>query len=88
MQSVFGQLLRPAGLACEKNGNVIVVDSGNNRLQVFTPEGKLVATCGKAGSGEGEFNQPRASRSTVPAISMWPIGRTIACRSCRHRATS
>src|SRR6202035_143302 len=52
-----GQLLRPAGLACEKNGNVIVVDSGNNRLQVFTPEGKLVATCGKAGSGEGEFNQ-------------------------------
>ncbi len=42
----------------EKNGNVIVVDSGNNRLQVFTPEGKLVAQCGKAGSGDGEFNQP------------------------------
>ena len=37
---------------------MIVVDSGNNRLQVFTPEGKLVTQCGKAGSGEGEFNKP------------------------------
>ena len=46
-----GELLRPAGLAVEKNGNVIVVDSGNNRLQVFTPDGKLVAKCGKAGNG-------------------------------------
>jgi tripartite motif-containing protein 71 len=53
-----GELLRPAGIAVEKNGNVIVVDSGNCRLQVFTPEGKLVAQCGKAGSGDGEFNQP------------------------------
>jgi len=53
-----GELLRPAGLAVEKNGNVIVVDSGNNRLQIFSPDGKLVASCGKAGSGPGEFNQP------------------------------
>ena len=27
-----GELMRPAGLAVEKNGNIIVVDSGNNRL--------------------------------------------------------
>jgi tripartite motif-containing protein 71 len=53
-----GELLRPAGIAVEKNGNIIVDDSGNCRLQVFTPEGKLVAQCGKAGSGDGEFNQP------------------------------
>jgi DNA-binding beta-propeller fold protein YncE len=37
---------------------VIVVDSGNNRLQVFTPDGKLVTQYGKAGNGEGEFNRP------------------------------
>ena len=53
-----GELLRPAGLAVEKNGNLIVVDSGNNRLQVFTPEGKFVGKCGRAGKGQGEFNQP------------------------------
>ena len=27
-----GELMRPAGLAVEKNSNIIVVDSGNNRL--------------------------------------------------------
>jgi tripartite motif-containing protein 71 len=53
-----GELLRPAGLAVEKNGNLIVVDSGNNRLQVFTPEGKFVGKCGGPGKNPGEFNQP------------------------------
>src|SRR5581483_1535899 len=53
-----GQLLRPAGIAVEKNGNIIVVDSGNNRLQVFSPEGKFLAKCGEAGKGPGQFNQP------------------------------
>ena len=50
--------MRPAGLAVEKNGNIIVVDSGNNRLQVFTPDGKFVGKCGGPGSGDGQFNQP------------------------------
>ena len=53
-----GELLRPAGLAIEKNGNLIVVDSGNNRLQVFSPDGKFVGKCGQPGRGPGEFNQP------------------------------
>ncbi len=42
--SADGELLRPAGIAVEKNGNVIVVDSGNNRLQVFSLEGKFIST--------------------------------------------
>jgi DNA-binding beta-propeller fold protein YncE len=53
-----GELCRPAGLAVEANGNIIVVDSGNNRLQVFSPEGKFVGKCGGPGKGPGEFNQP------------------------------
>jgi DNA-binding beta-propeller fold protein YncE len=53
-----GQLFRPAGLAVEKNGNIIVVDSGNNRLQVFTPDGKFLGKCGGPGNGDGQFNQP------------------------------
>ena len=43
---------------CESNGNLIVVDSGNDRLQVFSPEGKVLAQCGHSGSGDGQFNQP------------------------------
>ncbi len=53
-----GELLRPAGLAVEKNGNMIVADSGNNRLQVFSPDGKFVAKCGGPGKGPGQFDQP------------------------------
>src|SRR5437879_5085988 len=48
----------PQTMCLGKGGTVIVVDSGNNRLQVFTPDGKFVAKCGKGGSGDGEFNQP------------------------------
>jgi DNA-binding beta-propeller fold protein YncE len=53
-----GELLRPAGLAVEANGNLIVVDSGNCRLQVFSPDGKFVGKCGGPGKAPGEFNQP------------------------------
>jgi DNA-binding beta-propeller fold protein YncE len=53
-----GELMRPAGLAIEKNGNLIVVDSGNHRLQVFSPEGKYVGKCGGPGKNPGQFNQP------------------------------
>ncbi len=70
------------------NGNIIVVDSGNNRLQVFTPEGKFVAKYGKAGSGDGEFNQPWGSRPIRTATSTLRTGRTTASRSCRQTASS
>jgi DNA-binding beta-propeller fold protein YncE len=53
-----GELRNPAGAICNADGNLIVVDSGNDRLQVFTPEGKVLAQYGKSGSGEGEFNKP------------------------------
>src|SRR5207245_8039081 len=42
----------------KKNGKLIVVESGNNRLQVLNGEGKFLAKCGKGGSEDGEFNQP------------------------------
>src|SRR5262249_25144273 len=53
-----GELKNPAGIICDAGGNVIVVDSGNDRLQVFTPDGKALTQCGRNGSGEGEFNKP------------------------------
>jgi len=31
----------PRGMACDKAGNLYVADSGNNRLQVFKPDGSL-----------------------------------------------
>ena len=34
------------------------MDSGNNRIQKFTKDGKFLAKWGQAGSGDGEFNLP------------------------------
>ena len=66
-----GELMRPAGLAIEKNGNLIVVDSGNNRLQVFSPEGKFVGKCGGPGK----------TRRVQPALGHHPRqGRQHLCR--------
>jgi len=53
-----GELMRPAGLVCDSTGNIIVVDSGNDRLQVFSGDGKVLAQVGKSGNGEAEFDQP------------------------------
>jgi sugar lactone lactonase YvrE len=39
---------------------VLVVDPGNNRIQIFDAEGENIAQFGSAGSGNGQFNNPRS----------------------------
>ncbi len=39
-------------------GNIYVLDSGNNRIQVFDKEGQYLRTIGKGGQGPGELNAP------------------------------
>ena len=41
-----GQLNAPRNLAIGPDGNLFVADSGNHRIQVFTPEGDFVTTWG------------------------------------------
>jgi len=49
----------PAGVAVGPKGRVYVSDSGRDRVQVFSPEGELLATMGKKGTGPGELSNPR-----------------------------
>jgi RHS repeat-associated protein len=53
-----GEFNHPAGSAVDANGNVWVVDSGNNRIEEFTSMGAFIASYGSYGSGEGQFNKP------------------------------
>jgi hypothetical protein len=39
-------------------GNIYVLDSGNNRVQVFNSQGMYLRTIGKEGRGPGELNAP------------------------------
>ncbi|HUK99587.1 MAG TPA: 6-bladed beta-propeller [Nitrospirota bacterium] len=53
-----GFLKNPRGMAFDGQGNFWIADTGNDRLQKFSPEGSLLQVIGKSGSGEGEFNTP------------------------------
>jgi sugar lactone lactonase YvrE len=54
-----GQLTDPRGVAVDAKGNVYVADTGNNRVEVFGPDGKFVRAFGSFGGGDGQFNEPR-----------------------------
>lgn len=51
-----GQLSSPKGLAVASGGDLLVADSANSRIEVFSPEGAYLNTYGKAGTGNGEFS--------------------------------
>ena len=53
-----GQLDSPNGLAFDAEDNLYVVDSRNDRVQLFTKKGKYLLGWGGAGDGEGQFNRP------------------------------
>lgn len=48
----------PRDLVLDKKGRLLVTDTGNKRIQAFDAEGNFVAQFGKAGAGDGEFNEP------------------------------
>lgn len=43
------------GVAVDDQGFIYVADSGNNRIQIFNPDGTFVRLFGRWGSGEAEF---------------------------------
>ena len=53
-----GEINRPSGLAFDKDDNLYLVDSLNNRVQVFTKDGKFQFHWGTQGEGDGQFNAP------------------------------
>lgn len=48
----------PSGLALDSRGNMYILDTGNHRIQKFSPEGAYIATIGRQGQGPGEFSYP------------------------------
>ena len=55
-----GDLRAPAGVAVDKDGNVYVVETRNNRFQAFTESGDLLFSKGESGIDQGEFSFPNA----------------------------
>ncbi len=48
----------PQDIALDPEGNLYVLDTGNHRIQKFSPKGEYLTTFGREGQGPGEFNYP------------------------------
>ena len=48
----------PSTIVVDGAGNLLVLDTGNHRVQKFDAAGKFLATFGRQGQGPGEFNYP------------------------------
>jgi tripartite motif-containing protein 71 len=53
-----GEFDSPRGIAISGNGNVFVADRGNNRIQLFTPDGEYTGEWGSGGFGPGDLLGP------------------------------
>jgi DNA-binding beta-propeller fold protein YncE len=50
---------KPSNVAVDKEGNIYVSDTMNNRVQIFDADGKFISMFGKAGDGPGDFARPK-----------------------------
>ncbi len=53
------KLQGPWGIAVDSKGDVWVTDTGNDRVEEFSPEGKYMTKFGEAGSEPGKLSEPR-----------------------------
>jgi DNA-binding beta-propeller fold protein YncE len=53
-----GELSTPTAVAAASNGNIYVLDTGNDRVQEFDSTGSFLSTWGQTGKNPGEFRFP------------------------------
>ena len=53
-----GEFDHPSGVAVDGEGNILVADRGNHRIQKFTAKGQFLAAVGTDGSGPLQFSSP------------------------------
>jgi DNA-binding beta-propeller fold protein YncE len=54
-----GTFSLPSSVAVDKEGNVYVTDTLNNRVETFDADGKFVSMFGKNGDGPADFTRPK-----------------------------
>ncbi|MGD0989433.1 MAG: SMP-30/gluconolactonase/LRE family protein [Candidatus Sulfotelmatobacter sp.] len=54
-----GDFSAPTNVAVDKDGNLYVADTLNDRVEEFDAEGTFIHTFGKNGDGPGEFTRPK-----------------------------
>lgn len=73
-----GQLCRPWGVCCDAEGNIIVADRSNNRIQIFKNDGTFLRKFGCHGSDQGQFDRPAG-------VATDSLGRIAVTDKDNHR---
>ncbi|GFR26853.1 RING finger protein nhl-1 [Trichonephila clavata] len=68
----------PRGVTVGNDNNIVVADSNNHRVQVFTSSGKFIQQFGSYGSADGEFD-------CLAGITVNRIGQYIVSDRYNHR---
>jgi DNA-binding beta-propeller fold protein YncE len=55
-----GTFALPEGVAVDRDGNVYVTDTLNNRVEIFDADGGLISTFGKNGDGPADLERPKS----------------------------
>ena len=77
--SAQGQLKWPCGVAVDGDGNILVVDGCNHRIQKFTEDGKFLTAVGQKGNKLLEFSSPTG-------VAINPRNRKVyICDRSNHR---
>ena len=66
------------GVAVDEQGYIFVGDSGNNRIQIFNPDGVHIKSFGGWGSSDGEFKG-------LEGIAVNSNGNVLVCDRENHR---
>lgn len=53
-----GEFNQPQAICVDKEGNIFIVDTGNNRVEKFDSEGNYLLGFGQLGLEQGEFSNP------------------------------
>lgn len=70
----------PTQIALGRNGELIVVDSGNFRIQIFDQEGKVIRQIGQIGMLVGQFARPKG-------VGVSPEGYIFVSDAATHGIT-
>jgi DNA-binding beta-propeller fold protein YncE len=73
-----GQLDSPTGIAVDGNGNILVADTINGRIQKFSPSGTFVTSIGTRGKGHGQLGEPNG-------IAVDRAGNIYVAEASNHR---
>jgi DNA-binding beta-propeller fold protein YncE len=53
-----GEFDSPLGMCIDGNGNILIADTGNGRIEKFSPTGSFLSVIASKGSGHGQLGEP------------------------------